>query len=90
MIWSLYHKLLCGNLFLFPIVFFSFLSQKEHTLSIQEFLTFFLQSSQSHDTADNELILTLGKTDFSNYSLRKHPFLLALRRWGRFAKRPQR
>ena len=23
-------------------------------------------------------------------SLRKHPFLLALRRWGRFAKRPQR
>ena len=24
------------------------------------------------------------------YSLRKHPFLLALRRWGRFAKRPQR
>ena len=26
----------------------------------------------------------------TRYSLRKHPFLLALRRWGRFAKRPQR
>ena len=30
------------------------------------------------------------KTDLSNYSLRKHPILLAVRCWGRFAKRPQR
>ena len=50
MIWSLYHKLLCGNLFLFPIVFFSFLSQKKYTLSIQEFLTLFLLYHHSHTT----------------------------------------
>ena len=50
MIWSLYHKLLCGNLFLFPIVFFSLLYQKKHTLSIQEFLTLFLHYHHSHTT----------------------------------------
>ena len=50
MTWSLYHKLLCGNLFLFPIVFFSFLSQKKYTLSIQEFLTLFLLYHHSHAT----------------------------------------
>ena len=37
-------------------------------------------------TASRALILDLPKS-FQTYSLRKHPFLLALRRWGRFARR---
>ena len=59
MIWSLYHKLLCENLFLFAIVFFSFLSKKK-TYSFNSGIpdSFSSLSSQSHDTADNELILT--------------------------------
>ena len=57
MIWSLYHKLLCGNLFLFPIVFFS-ISKKAYSFNSGIPDSFSSLSSQSHDTADNELILT--------------------------------
>ena len=36
-------------------------------------------------------LLTVGpRFDQAQSSLRKHPFLLALRRWERFAKRPRR
>ena len=57
MIWSLYHKLLCGNLFLFPIVFFS-ISKKAYSFNSGIPDSFSSLSSQSHDTADKELILT--------------------------------
>ena len=38
------------------------------------------------------VIIVVSLTVYTQYtiSLRKHPFLLALRRWGRFAKRPKR
>ena len=33
-----------------------------------------------------QLLLTKKSSNCSNYSLRKHPFLLARRRWGRYAR----
>ena len=53
------YKLLCGNSYLFPIVFFSFLTQKQTYSAFNSGAPdSFSSLLQSHDTADNELILT--------------------------------
>jgi len=52
---------------------------KEHKFNVKEAVL--LKCDKKHE----------GDTPFERYiyiaSLRKHPFLLALRRWGRFARR---